>query len=373
MGTHTAVDYVLENPGCDFLVLCPTYTDWKKNLLLGRDGFMNICPKEILFHKNPYDGEVRTLKFYNGSKIHGYSATDPDKLRGNNFSGMLWDEAAYANNASDLWDEVQRVVRVGRNRLFMITTTPNHLKFLRDISKDKRTIEIRGGSFENETMLEEDKEAWKEKYTDADGNYTKMGRQELFGDYVDFGQGGLWTMDNLNRFRIKPEDLPALSEIVIAIDPAPSSGSSSDESGIAIMGRAERTEHLYFLKDLSCREKGPRDVCEIAAQAYFEYGASLIAVEENGVGEAYKDLIEGIDDRIQYKKLWAKMNKKDRADPIAALSEKGKIHMVGEFPVLESQLMEYTGDIRERSPDRLDAFVWAADTLSKIETRICIV
>ena len=53
-----------------------------------------------------------------------------------------------------------------------------------------------------------------------------------------------------------------------------------------------------------------------------------------------------------------------RAEPIAALYERGLVHHVGEFPALEDQMCSFTGDPKEKSPDRLDALVWALTELA---------
>ena len=339
--------------------------------MYGRDGFMNIIPRDLLQKKNPYDGEIRVLKFYNGSKIHGYSATDPDKLRGNNFHGAWWDEAAYCNNATALWDEIQRVVRVGKNIFFLITTTPNHLKFLRDISEDPRTHETTGGSFENTTMPENVKAAWRKKYELPDGTLTKMGQQELEGHYVNWGHGALWSMEQIERDRVKYENVPNLSEIVVAVDPAGTSHDESSETGIVVMGLDGMTGHMYLLDDLSCREK-PEEWARIACEAYHQWDASFVVGEVNFGSDMVGAMINGYDSDVEFREVRASRGKVMRARPISLLSEQGKIHHAGEFPVLERQLVEWTDDIGEKSPDRLDAFTWAATCLSQIEPRVLI-
>ena len=53
-----------------------------------------------------------------------------------------------------------------------------------------------------------------------------------------------------------------------------------------------------------------------------------------------------------------------RAEPVAALYEQKRVHHVGIFKELETQLCTYTGQTNP-SPDRLDALVWALSELSK--------
>ena len=52
-----------------------------------------------------------------------------------------------------------------------------------------------------------------------------------------------------------------------------------------------------------------------------------------------------------------------RAEPIAALYEQGRVHHVGSFPLLEDQMCDYDPISATRSPDRMDAMVWALTEL----------
>ncbi len=49
--------------------------------------------------------------------------------------------------------------------------------------------------------------------------------------------------------------------------------------------------------------------------------------------------------------------KRTRAEPAAALYERGAVHHAGRFPELEDQLCQYDGT--GAIPDRMDALVWA--------------
>jgi len=53
-----------------------------------------------------------------------------------------------------------------------------------------------------------------------------------------------------------------------------------------------------------------------------------------------------------------------RAEPVSALDEQGKLHLVGAgMPILEDQLCTWVPDSGDPSPDRLDALVWAITEL----------
>ena len=55
-----------------------------------------------------------------------------------------------------------------------------------------------------------------------------------------------------------------------------------------------------------------------------------------------------------------------RAEPISALFEQNRVHLVGSFPHLEDQLTQFVPDLdrgRTGSPDRADAMIWSLTDL----------
>ncbi len=57
------------------------------------------------------------------------------------------------------------------------------------------------------------------------------------------------------------------------------------------------------------------------------------------------------------KLVHAMRDKTTRAHPASTLYERGRVHHVGCFPELEDQMCNYDGT--GKSPDRMDALVWA--------------
>ena len=74
--------------------------------------------------------------------------------------------------------------------------------------------------------------------------------------------------------------------------------------------------------------------------------------------------IRNIDPNTPYRQVRATRGKIVRAEPISALYEQDRVHHIGVFPELESQMCTFTGDTQS-SPDRLDALVWGLTELSK--------
>ena len=98
-----------------------------------------------------------------------------------------------------------------------------------------------------------------------------------------------------------------------------------------------------------------------AVKAYHDYEADLIVAEKNQGGEMVMTTIHQVDPDIPVKMVHASRGKQARAEPISAKAEKGKIHHVGHFPLLEDELALWQpGD---DSPSRLDAMVWGMTEL----------
>ncbi len=78
-----------------------------------------------------------------------------------------------------------------------------------------------------------------------------------------------------------------------------------------------------------------------------------------------KFVVQAAKPNVPFKKLTASQGKAVRAEPIASLTESGKIRFAGTFPGLEDELCAFTtsGYKGANSPNRADAFVWAMSEL----------
>jgi phage terminase large subunit-like protein len=154
---------------------------------------------------------------------------------------------------------------------------------------------------------------------------------------------------------------PNLVRVVVAIDPAVTSGEDSDETGIVVAGITANS-HFYVLADRTCRAT-PDAWAKVAVEAYKEFKADRIIGEANNGGDMIGLLLRQVDNSVGYKKVTATRGKKVRAEPISALYEQGRVHHVGGFPELEDQMVSWTPE-SDASPDRMDALVWALTELS---------
>lgn len=160
--------------------------------------------------------------------------------------------------------------------------------------------------------------------------------------------GALWTRSLIERNRVPRKDMPEMRRIVVAVDPAVSSGVDG---------------HGYVLADRSGRYT-PAQWAAKAVAAYHEYAADRIVAETNQGGDMVAHTIRACDPSAAFKAVHASSGKRTRAEPVAALDEQGRIHHAGLFAALEDQMCGFAaGSGGANSPDRVDARVWAFSEL----------
>ena|ERR1043165_1721526 len=145
--------------------------------------------------------------------------------------------------------------------------------------------------------------------------------------------------------------------IVIGVDPALTSRSSSDETGIIVCALGV-DGCGYVLEDLSCR-LSPEGWARRIVNAYHAFECDRIVAEINNGGELVETVLRTIEKDISYKGVHASRGKRVRAEPLVSWYEQGKIFHVKPFPELEDQMCNYNPLTYDASPDRMDALVWA--------------
>jgi predicted phage terminase large subunit-like protein len=251
-------------------------------------------------------------------------------------------------------------LRLGRKPQVIITTTPRPTPIIKELMKraENDVYVTQGSTFENKDNLAES--ALKQFVDRYEG--TRLGRQELYAEILDDFEGALWNYTQIEKHKIKKDDLPELTKIIVGIDPAVTSNANSDETGIIVSGLSEDGNY-YILEDKSGKYT-PDEWGRVAIETFYRYNANKIVAEVNNGGDLVERLLRSIDRNIPYKSVHATRGKMLRAEPISALYEQGKVFHLGTFPKLEEQMCSFTGDSRGQSPDRLDALVWALTELS---------
>ncbi len=355
-GAMDALLYAVKNPEVQVAVVTPTFGDIRRVAFGGVSGILKNLPRECLMsgRGQGYNATASEIRLYNGSKIMGFSATEPDRLRGPQFHRAWCDELA-AWQYPDTFDQLQFGLRLGDKPQCVITTTPKPTPIVRQLMKRTNIVVTRGNTFENRENLAPSALAMlEEKY-----GGTRLGRQELYAEVLDDLEGALWNYALIDDKRVK--ELPEMQRIVVSIDPAVTSGENSDETGIIVSGKGVDNQY-YVIEDLSGRMT-PDQWAQKAVKAYYDHNADKIIAEVNNGGDLVERLIRTVEVGLPYKAIRSSRGKMLRAEPVSALYEQGKVSHLGIFSELEQQMCSYTPETA-KSPDRLDALVFGITELS---------
>lgn len=359
-GAENVRRWAAASPGIRIAMVARTASDVRDVMVEGESGIMAVCPP---WDRPHYEPSKRRLTWANGSTATTYSADEPDLLRGPQFHKAWADEVASWRFLLDTWTNLQMTLRLGNDPRLIVTTTPKPLAWLRRLLADDTTVVTGGSTYENRANLAA---AFFDNVTRLYEG-TTVGRQELYADVLDEAEGALWKRETIDSNRVV--ETPDLDRIVVAIDPAVSSNEQSDETGIVAAGRARvgangnrSSMHFYVLDDLSLRAT-PLNWAERAITLYDLQEADRIIGEVNNGGEMVESTLRTLREDISYKAVHASRGKAARAEPIAALYEQGRVHHVGMFDELEDQCCNWEPHSGMRSPDRLDALVWAITEL----------
>jgi phage terminase large subunit-like protein len=174
------------------------------------------------------------------------------------------------------------------------------------------------------------------------------------GEWLDESEGILWTRLMINQARTASQP-QVTKRIVIGVDPATTATMDSDETGI-IVGCSDSNGNGYVLEDLSGRYS-PSQWGALVASAFDRWGADCIVAEKNQGGDMVETIIRQHHKTARVKLVSATKGKAVRAEPIYGMYEQGKVYHVGQFPILEHQMVTFNPESGQ-SPDRVDALVW---------------
>jgi len=343
--------------------VAPTNSDIRRVMVEGESGFLNVCWKSDKTYRGGKLGYPnwsptnRTLTWENGAKVEFYSAEDPERLRGPQFHAAWADEVAAWRNQQDVWDMLQFTLRLGRKPRVMVTTTPKPTKLMRALIASPQSHITRGSTFDNvDNLAKPFLETIKKEYEG-----TRLGNQELYAEMLEEADGALWTTEVLDKCTIEQKDIPELNRIVVSIDPAVTSKTESDMTGLIVAG-IDVNGIGYVLEDATDRYS-PAEWAAKAISLYKAHSADRIVAERNQGGDMVRRTLEAEDEAVPIRLVHASRGKMARAEPISALYERGKVKHAKGLDELETQMRTWEPLGSMGSPDRLDACVWALTDL----------
>src|SRR3954453_10199411 len=297
-------------------------------------------------------------RWKNGAVVEAFSAEDPDSLRGPQFTAAWCDELAKWRHAEATFDMLQFGLRLGTRPRQVITTTPRPIALLKRLITDPRTALTHAGTKANACNLAS---AFLETIVDRYQG-TQLGRQELDGEIIEERSDALWRRAQLEACRVAAA--PACSRIVVAVDPPGSAGKESSACGLVAAGR--HGDLFYVLADETAAGLSPAGWANKAIALWRRLEADCLGVGGEQGGDMVRAVIRSEDASVPVTPVRAHRGKYLRSEPVAALYEQGRVKHVGVFPALEDEMCDFGPDglSSARSPDRLDALVWAVSALT---------
>lgn len=337
-------------------LVAPTSADARDTIVEGESGLLASCPPWFKAH---YEPSKRRVTWKRGghevARATLFSAEEPERFRGPQHDWVWGDEPASWPDAEEAWAQLQLGLRLGRRPRAVITGTPKPVPLILKLMKDPRTVVTRGNTYENSANLAA---SFLEQIGRLYGD-TRLGRQEIFAEVLEDMPGAIFDMKKVEEHRVATA--PAqFARIVVAVDPAQTSERGVDETGIVVVGLGT-DGHGYVLDDATLKGS-PDEWASEVAKKFHAWQADSVVAEVNVGGEMVEFTLRTVDDSLPVKTVRAMRGKAKRAEPIAALFEQGKVHLVGKFERLERQMRTFTG-VNGKRDDRTDAMCWGLHEL----------
>lgn len=356
--TRTAAEYVCDEVKTgranQVMLIAATTSDVRDVVVEGPSGIIKVAERIGL--SAHYEPSKQRVTFSTGAVARTRSADEPDRIRGPECDLAWWDEFGTWKHRDAFTNADFGLRRPGPNgerSRVVVSFTPKPTTLVREIVKRDDSVITGGSTMENAANLDAATLASYRKQYEG----TRLGRQELEGELLEDVEGALWSMAQIDATRIDalPEGV-SLSVVVVGVDPEASSNENSAETGIVVVARGDDGRG-YVLADYSIRAT-PNVWGGAAIQAYDDFQADHVTPETNNGGEMVTSTLQTIRPTLPIHPVHASRGKATRAEPISALYEQGRMHHIGTFTALEDQMTTWVPGMK--SPDRMDALVWAA-------------
>jgi len=344
-------------------IIAPTLGDAVTACFSGPSGIRAHDPAAQL--RQTAGGTV--IRWPNGSEAKLFGAQAPEdveRLRAGGNRCLAWcEELAAWRYLQACWEQMRFGLRVGSRPHWVASTTPKPRPLIKKlVKKTPEDVVVTSATTDDNPHLPESiRRALYEEYGGI-----QIGRQELYAELLEEDKDALWRREMIDQNR--RHEAPELRRITVGVDPSGGAG----EQGIVVAGknvrdviedgRIKKVASGWVLADLTAT-LSPGGWGRRAVQAAIDWDADDIVVETNFGGamaaSTILDATEALGVSIPVRQITASRGKRVRAEPVAALAERGEWHHVGRFDALEDQLCTWTLE-SDYSPDRLDAMVWTA-------------
>jgi phage terminase large subunit-like protein len=322
-----------------------------------------------------------TLVWPNGAKAFVRTPEVPGKIRGFDYHLSWITELQSWPGATrdEAYMNFLLATRLGYARIVWDATAKRRHPLLRKLlaqgeADPKRHVVVRGATRENEANLGT---GYLEKL-EAEMGGTQRGREELGGEMLEDSEGALVKAPWIERNRRAAPD--RVLRRVLAIDPAVTSRSGSDMTGIVDVALA-LDEKVLVMGDYTGKH-APEAWAATVLDKYFSGRCDLVIVETNKGGDLLTRnlraaagergvtvVVIGKEERapghiagtLHVREVYGRGEKADRAQPLATAYERDRVcHVRGAvLEELETTLCTWEPAPGAKSPDRLDPLVYA--------------
>lgn len=386
-GAQGLAELIQEDPEPgEWGIVAPTYRDAWTTCVEGESGILVALGTSIAEIKEGKSALIKhawrtygEIIFRDGSIIRVDSANDGAlRVQGKNLKGAWCDEIGLWAKWETAWDEsIAFAVRQGVSKI-IATGTPKvsrpAAKLIRRLIRTEPNCIVRRlRTIDNAANLS--KAFFRSVVARATG--TRLEKQELEGVLLDDVENALWTRDLLAEIQVTAipgRDTEAgatgLTQVTVGVDPSDGT-EDSDECAYTISGIAG-DRHLYVVECWGGRI-GAVPFLKRAVKAAQRWNGRIILEKNHGgayLVETLEQVMRDLGIFVPYEVVHASQAKRTRAEPVAALYERGVVrhatgydgeprHAADTMVDLEDQMVTYTGASNERSPDRLDSLTWS--------------
>lgn len=223
-------------------LVAQTFHDVREVMVEGPSGLLATEPDPK--QRPVWQPSRHRLEWKNGAVAYGFSAEDPEALRGPQFDLAWGDEAAAWAKGEAVWDNLQLALRLGPHPLAVVTTTPRPVALIRRLMKDPSVVVTRTAMAENAGNLAP---GFVDAMWAAYGG-TQLGRQELDGELIDDPPGALFFRSQIDALRVA-EVPEVMDDRIVAVDPNIYGRPGADACGIVLAGVKDGV--AYVLGDAS--------------------------------------------------------------------------------------------------------------------------
>ena len=200
-------------------VIAPTLNDVRHTCFEGPAGILAVVPPELVYDYNKTNLIITLVDQRDptkpGASIRGFSAEEPERLRGPQVAAWWMDELAAWTRDEDTFDMAMMGLRLGAHPQVMWTTTPKPRDLVRKLVEPKTDrVIVKGSTYDNRANLPK---SFFDQLKQYEG--TQLGRQELEGELIDAEEGGIIARSWFRLWSAK-KALPAFDWIIMSLDTA---------------------------------------------------------------------------------------------------------------------------------------------------------